>query len=471
MIVAPTLRRFQRDDSFVRAIVGPFGSGKSTACVIELLRRAGQQKPGADGIRRTRFAVVRNTYSQLRDTTLKTFEQWAPPEIGHLEKQAFTWLGRWSDGAHLVETEILFRALDRPEDVKKLLSLELTGAYVNEAREVPKAILDGLEGRVGRYPAQRDGGASWFGIWADTNPWHTGHWGFKLFSRDKPQGYALFEQPGGRSPNAENLENLPPGYYDRLCHGKDSEWIRSYVDGKYPSSDVGSIFGAWISGLEARGGLCGFEHPTDKVITAWDLGRADTTAIWFFRFNERRGLDVIDHYEASGRGLSHFFDVVDGKGFAYEQHFLPHDAKQKTLATEQSVWDQCVAHWKDKVNLVPAMGVKDGIAAARWVLEQPTRIHSRCTEFPPALEWSGVDALREYRFEWDEANKCFSVNPLHNWASHSADAFRYAALVAKYSERMTRPPAEAKPLPYEPPKFTFEDLMRDKRRELRRRRA
>ena len=66
--------------------------------------------------------------------------------------------------------EVLFRALDRPADVKKLLSLELTGAWVNEAREVPKAIIDGLQGRVGRYPSMREGGCTWSGLMMDTNP-------------------------------------------------------------------------------------------------------------------------------------------------------------------------------------------------------------------------------------------------------------------------------------------------------------
>jgi hypothetical protein len=103
----------------------------------------------------------------------------------------------------------LFRALDRPEDKKKLLSLEVTGAYINEAREMPKEVFDVLQQRVGRYPSKMQGGPSWFGIWMDTNPWHTGHWGYKLFSVTKPEGHVLFEQPGGMDEDAENVENLP----------------------------------------------------------------------------------------------------------------------------------------------------------------------------------------------------------------------------------------------------------------------
>jgi hypothetical protein len=437
--LAPTLRRFQRCDDFVRFIVGPVGSGKSSACITEILRRAARQAPGPDGVRRSRFAVIRNTYSQLRDTTRKTFEQWVPAGLGTWHEQSFTWIGRWSDGEHVIECEVLFRALDRPEDVKKLLSLELTGAYINEAREIPKHVLDVLETRVGRYPSKVQGGASWFGIWADTNPWHTGHWGAKLFAKGLA-GYRLFRQPGGRAADAENLKNLPDGYYDRLCVGKDREWVRIYVDGEDADSDVGAIWGTWLGDLKKRGGICAFDHPMDGVFTTWDLGRSDSTAIWFWRFNQHRVPDVIDHYENHGQGLSHFFEVVDGKGYQYAKHWLPHDARAKTLATQQSVLEQCLEHWgMGTVAIVPELSLVDGIQAVRWLLEQPMQIHERC-DVPVRLEHSGVDALREYRFEWDEEDQCFSTRPLHNWASHTADAFRYLSIVVKYAERATRPP-------------------------------
>ena len=164
----PTIRDFSRDNNFIRGLMGPFGSGKSSGCVIEIIRRAQAQQPGPDGVRRTRWAVIRNTYPQLKDTTVKTFHQWFAPES----------FGKWTPSSHDYkitgikgcEIEIMFRALDRPEHVANLLSLELTGAWVNEAREIPWTIIKALRGRVGRYPAARDGGPSWFGIIMDTNP-------------------------------------------------------------------------------------------------------------------------------------------------------------------------------------------------------------------------------------------------------------------------------------------------------------
>lgn len=435
----PTLKRFAKSDAFVRFVVGPVGSGKSTRCLREIVRRAMRQKRGPDGIRRTRFAIIRNTYGQLRDTTRKTFEQWIPAWMGEWHEQSFTFHMRFDD----VDCEVLFRALDRPEDVRKLLSLELTGAYLNEAREIPKHVLDVLETRVGRYPSKAQGGASWFGIWADTNPWHGGHWGAKLFAKNLP-GYELYRQPGGRSAKAENVENLPDSYYDRLCVGKSADYVRVYADGEDADSDVGSIWGGWIAALQKRGGICAFDHATDRVYTSWDLGRADSTAIWFWRINLHGVPDIIDHYENAGQGLSHFFGVVDGKGYQYAKHLLPHDAKVKTLATQRSVLEQCVDHWGlDKVARTPELSVEDGIEAARWLLEQPIQIHERC-DVPARLEHSGLEALREYRYEWDEENQCFKRTPLHNWASHTADAFRYVACAVKAAQLEETPKPEPK---------------------------
>src|SRR5262249_18748953 len=130
-----------------------------------------------EGKRRTRFAVVRNTYRELADTTLKTWLDWFPESaVGNFDYQDMTHCIDLDD----VSTEVVFRALDRPDDVKKVLSLDLTGVWVNEAREVPKSIIDALTDRVGRYPSIRDGGATWSGVILDTNSPDTDHWWYRL---------------------------------------------------------------------------------------------------------------------------------------------------------------------------------------------------------------------------------------------------------------------------------------------------
>lgn len=266
---APTVFNFLNDDSFVRGLMGPVGSGKSYACAAEIMLRAVKQAPSPkDGIRYSRFAVVRNSYPMLKTTTIKTWQElfpeniwgrmhWSPPIKHHIKLPS-------RGDAHGIDCEVLFLALDQPKDVRKLLSLELTGAWVNEARELPKAILDGLTHRVGRYPVKSDGGPTWRGIWADTNPMDDDHWWWRLAEgKEAPGGdyaWRFFRQPGGvleanseelpadpefngfvqsggkwwmTNPTAENINNLPVGYYDQLVGGKSLDWIRCYALGQY----------------------------------------------------------------------------------------------------------------------------------------------------------------------------------------------------------------------------------------------
>ena len=266
---APTIWKFLNSDKFVRGLMGPVGSGKSYACAAEIMLRAVKQKPSPrDGIRYSRFGVVRNSYPMLRTTTLKTWMEifpeniwgrahWSPPITHHIKLPS-------RDGAHGVDCEVIFLALDQPKDVRKLLSLELTGAWINECRELPKAIVDGLTHRVGRYPTKADGGPTWRGIWMDTNPCDSDHWYWRLAEgKEAPLGtYAwdFHRQPSGvlevpetdlpenaefngfvmsagkwwmANPSAENVKNLPPGYYDQLVGGKNLDWIRCYAKGEY----------------------------------------------------------------------------------------------------------------------------------------------------------------------------------------------------------------------------------------------
>jgi hypothetical protein len=264
-----TMDRFHSSDDFVRGLLGPIGSGKSVACCTEIMKRSVEQKviydsDNPNGIRKSRWAIIRNTYRELIDTTMVTWFDWFPREIGSWRAMDMKWtLEKKLDDGTSLHLEVLFRALDRPDDIKKLLSLELTGGWINEGREIPKAVLDMLQGRVGRYPAFKefsdipedvldevyalmDGDClfselpehllehlPWIGIILDTNPPDNDHWWYKLFEEDQPKGFSLYHQPSAKSPEAENLRNLVPGYYNNIMQGKDQEWINVYVHGKY----------------------------------------------------------------------------------------------------------------------------------------------------------------------------------------------------------------------------------------------
>jgi|TARA_R110000744_G_scaffold152728_1_gene266925 hypothetical protein len=261
------LKKFMRDDSFFRGIRGPVGSGKSVACCVEVFRRALEQKPNDKGVRRSRWAIIRNTNPQLRTTTIKTWLDWFPEE----EWGKFMWsvpYTHWIRQADL-ELEVLFLALDRPEDVKKLLSLELTGIWINEAREIPKSIIDATTMRVGRFPSMREGGPSWSGVIADTNAPEEDHW-WPIMSGEvpipdhialeqarmlvKPDNWKFYIQPSGMvetkfkdgmidaygaNKDAENVKNMLPTYYRNLIRGKTKSWIDVYVMNRLGSIQEG----------------------------------------------------------------------------------------------------------------------------------------------------------------------------------------------------------------------------------------
>ena len=231
-VAGSVVQSFHDSPAFGRGIIGPIGSGKSVACCTEILQRAAAQRPGADGVRRTRWIVIRSTYGELRTATLKTWSDWCPFEIGKLTMDAPIVHRVQRDG---LDMEVLFLALDREADQQKLLSVECTGAWVNEARLCPKPIIDTLVGRIGRFPSARDGGPSWSGVLLDSNAPDTESWLYRMSEIERPEGWEFFRQPGGLADAAENIANLPGGrdYYRRTLAAADPDWARVFVHNEF----------------------------------------------------------------------------------------------------------------------------------------------------------------------------------------------------------------------------------------------
>lgn len=237
----PTIADFHLDPAPVRGLMGPVGSGKSVGCVMEAARQIALQP-------NSKWVVVRNTYRELMDTTIQTWMQWLRPygEFKYSEMCHTLRLGEAS-------CPVLFRALDRPDDVGKLLSLEVTSAWVNEARFVPKGIIDVLQTRIGRFPRMADGGPRHACLIMDTNPPDDMHWFAELMTHNRPDGWAFYQQPGGLEPDAENLANLPPDYYQRISQGKDAAWIDCYVNGQFSFVKDGKpVYPEWNDRVHAQ---------------------------------------------------------------------------------------------------------------------------------------------------------------------------------------------------------------------------
>lgn len=193
---SPVAWTFRQDRSFASFILGPVGSGKSVPLLQRIYEIGKEQAPSPDGIRRSRFAVIRNTMPELRATTAITYGQIYPAYYyGDI-----VWR---SPATHMIaprdsglEIEVNLIALDKPKDVKKLLSLELTGAAFNEVREVPRTVVSRMTERVGRY-LLNERETTWSGIFGDSNPPDTDHWLYEWHHVKTPEGYRFFQQPPG----------------------------------------------------------------------------------------------------------------------------------------------------------------------------------------------------------------------------------------------------------------------------------
>jgi len=281
----------------VRGFMGPVGNGKSVTCIKEILRLAEDQWPNEDGIRKTRWAITRNTSLELRTTTLNTWKQWVPEQVCPINMHPMItakFKQPLSDGTSM-EFEVYFLALDRDEDVKKLLSLEVTGIFINEAREMSYAVVKGSRERIGRYPSVIDGyednpkknykAPRWTeamlnmdspverellgkykpckrkALLMDTNPSDDDHWWYQLAEEDclrstpehtkefaKSETRRIFEFfrgpaplikqiDGSYTPNplSENIDHLPGGfqYYLDMIAGNDEDHIDVMVLGNY----------------------------------------------------------------------------------------------------------------------------------------------------------------------------------------------------------------------------------------------
>jgi len=203
----------------------------------------------------------------------------------------------------------------------------------------------------------------------------------------------------------------------------------------FDAAIVGAYWGKELRVALENDRICDVPYdPAVPVETAWDIGRSDSTAIWFYQ-RVRGEKHFIDHYETNGEDIAHYADVLNSKPYKYSDHWLPHDARAKTLASNgKSVVEQLFA-LGIKGKIVPSLSRQDGIQAARMVLPVCWFDREKCQD--------GLEHLRQYKRQWDEDRKMFGPDPAKSPHNHSADAFRYAAISMRDGD--ARPAKPAKP--------------------------
>lgn len=419
-----------RSDALVRCIIGPLGSGKSMAGIFELFRRAVEQEPDAKGVRPTRFAVVRNTLAQLRETFLADATSYLSDFFTYkVSRQALEFRFWLPDGTQ-VHSDWLLMPLERPEDSRKLLSLNLTAALVEECREVRYEVTAALMGRIGRYPAPSRVKPTWQGVMFISNPWSEGSEYHDNFVLDKPEDWDFFQMPGGLDPEAENVEFLPERYYERLMDGHSDEWIKVHVHGMF-GDDMGGQ-AVYKASFQPR------HHLTDKlrcnphipVLIGIDFGR--TPACVFTQEDVHGRILVFEEITTSDMGLTQFCEELllprIRENYAQNRIFVVGDpaGQAKSQYSEETAYDvlrdfglSCVpAPTNDPGQRLRA--VEKNLLATRAGEAGFLIVQSLCPILVRGFQ-------RDYRYRKKRDGE-LTPTPDKNEASHVHDALQYACL-------------------------------------------
>jgi phage terminase large subunit len=279
--------------------------------------------------------------------------------------------------------------------------------WVDEAETVSGMAWDKLD------PTIREEGSE---LWVSWNPESNLSATHQRFRADTPASSKIVEINWRDNPYFPKvLELVRQNDFEKRPENYDHIW-----EGSFLTHHEGAYYSLEMRDANAQSRITAVPYETRiPVITAWDLGIGDTTAIWFC---QKVGPEtrLIDHYETSGVGLDHYVRVLQSKGYVYDQHILPHDVRVRELGSGKSRLETLQSLGLSNIQIAPQLNVDDGIQASRSLLATCWFDAEKCSH--------GVDALRAYHREYDDNNRVWKGRPAHDWSSHSADAFRYLAV-------------------------------------------
>lgn len=448
-------------------IIGPIGSGKTFQTMQRLLKHMCEQEPNEQGIRPSRWLAIRNTYPDLMSTTVKDWLEFT----GSTEEDASVNLGKFKQGGleppthkldfylpdgTRVQSEVIFLALDREDASRKLRGHQVTGVWLNEAKELEWENVTMAFGRTGRYPNTANGGVkcTWQGIIGDTNApdGDESEWVYRLAEIEKPEGWQFFKQPGGVyragtkddgkplwkvNRDAENAVNLPPGYYENQISGNKDDWIAVNLGNEYGFVSSGKpIFPEYRDNLMCKdfelledrplyigvdfgltpAAIFGQETVTGQVrwldeVIANDMGAT--------RFGEALAEHILRHYPRIKLG-----DVIgdpsgDNRDQGAENRALQllKDVLREKLGVEISVLPAHTNDWTPRREAV-------AVPMTRLIDGQPGfLIHPRCVITRKAL--GGGYCFKRVQKSGSEK---FMEKPDKNKYSHPAEAGQYLNL-------------------------------------------
>jgi len=380
-------------------------AGKTVACIMDLIDHALRcKKPNP------RFAYVAPYYAQAKDVAWSYLKQYTAPLPGceHNETELRVDL---PTGARL--------RLYGADNFDRLRGIYLDGIILDEYADMdPRAWSEVIRPAL----SDRKGWAVFIGTPKGRNAF----WGiWELAQRDP----AWFSQ----RLRASETKIVDESELSDARATMTPEQYEQEFECSFDAAILGAYYGKEIAEAERAGRIAVCElDPALPVHTAWDLGIGDSTAIWFFQIAPN-GVRVVDFYENHSQGLPHYVSVLASKGYRYGDDFVPHDAKARELGSGRTRAEILLSLGR-KPRLVPMHTVEDGINAGRVSFSSFWFDSVKCA--------AGIEALRQYRADYDEKKRVFTNKPRHDWTSHAADAFRYMAMAWR---ELKPPPAPPKP--------------------------
>jgi phage terminase large subunit len=379
-------------------IVAHRRAGKTVACIRDLLTRALATKKTA-----ARFAYIAPYYSQAKQTAwdyLKLYSRDLAAKVSESELSVELFNG----------SRIRLYGADNPDALR---GIYLDGCVMDEFADMRPSVWGEI---IRPLLADRKGWAVFIGTPKGRNAF------FELYqsAKDDPDWFALV------------LRASETGLIDaaELADAKkamsDSQYEQEF-ECSFEAAIIGSVYGKDITRARSAGriGRVPWE-PSKLVFTAFDIGYGDSTAIWFWQVmgNEPR---FIDFYESNGEPITHYLGVLKRKEYNYDTLWLPHDAETNgKFATGKSI-AEIVRENGFKVRIAPNLSLEEGINQGRLLLARALIDEKLCT--------AGIEALASYRWDYNERLDELKSIPVHDWASHASDAWRYAAVSMRVADQ------------------------------------
>lgn len=362
-------------------------------CLNDTIKRA-----ITDGKENGRYAYIAPLYSQAKSVAFDYLMRYTAPIRTH-HNIAELWV-QLLNGSRVR----LFGA-DSPDSLR---GMYLDGATLDEYAQMRP----GVWGEIVRpMLADRRGWATFIG----TPKGHNAFWDIWEHAKRDPDWFSLMLRASESGLlDADELADA------RLTMSAD-QYAQEF-ECSFDAAIIGAYYGEEMAQCSREGRIGPVTWDRElKVYTYWDLGYTDDTAIVFAQ-HVAGEVRVIDHYAAAGKPVVHYVDLLRSKPYRYGKHWLPHDARAKTLSSGgRSTIEQLGEHLGiENMGIVPQLSVQDGIQAARFMFPRVWFNEETCDDL--------IECLRQYQREFDDRTQAFKASPRHDWTSHSADAFRYLAV-------------------------------------------